>query len=160
MSELAPLILPGTRSWATRNDSSRRSAPARVRGRDSNWKPRTPKPFGEEHWKQSTAYQRDLEQAKEVWNCLQFHYPGHLWGVKCNHFHGVLVITLPLFSSWQEMIKLKTLQSDPGFKCVVRAGGRFLERYDMPRAGIDFTHLMSAIGKFRPDFTYDHRPPD
>lgn len=90
--------------------------------------------------------------AQEIWQKLQYHYPGHPWKVFTNIKQGIALIELPLFTSKQFIINLKDLIGDPGMHVVMKGAGEFLERYEMPRSGFDISHYLTAQAKFKPWF--------
>ncbi len=120
-----------------------------------------PTPFYEGKGDDGTDYDghksADMRLAREIWTVLHYHYRGHCWGVSVDHAQGVALIQIPPFSNWSFVIHLKTLQSDPGMKSVVKAGGELLERYDIPRAGFDVDHFTQALNKLPAGMT---RPPE
>ena len=102
--------------------------------------------------------QADLEMAKRVWQVLHWHYPSHCWGVSVDHQQGIVQIILPVFSDWSFVVKISDLKGDPAMKAVVRAGGEMLERWRMPRSGLDPVHFAQALKRY-PDFMARNRKP-
>jgi hypothetical protein len=73
--------------------------------------------------------------AKRISETLIKHYPGFLWGVNVNPDGGIVTVqNLSLTGRWGFILKLKELDTDPGLKKVMRAGGEILERFRLRRA--------------------------
>lgn len=104
----------------------------------------------------------DLELAHRIMNCLKFHYPGHPWRVEVSHHRnvGCAYIMLPGFTSCRWVLHISELKNDPGMKAVVHAGGEFLERYRMPRCGIDFDAYLTAMQNYGGIFRRKLAPPE
>lgn len=128
------------------------------RGADHNYKPQLMKVVEEDP--DDPFHDQNMALAKRMWSVLQFHYPGHWWLTGANHRQGIATVKFPMFTSYSMMIKLSTLKTDPGMKSVIRAGGEFLERYRLPRSGIDFTHMVHALNYHIPELSYEWRPPE
>jgi hypothetical protein len=68
--------------------------------------------------------------AKNVGEHLHRHYPGHLWAV--NVGGGVVTVqNLSLSGKWG--FRIFENEIDPDYKCVMRAGGELLERFNLRR---------------------------
>jgi len=89
--------------------------------------------------------QADEALARKIWAVLQYHYPGHPWGVAVQHSQGVAMVQIPPYVNWSFVIHLNTLNGDPGMKSVVRAGGEMLERYSIPRSGFKIENFITAM---------------
>ena len=87
----------------------------------------------------------DMRMAKACWEVLHSHYPGHMWVVAANHHQGVVLVQLPCFTDWSWCLKINDLKNEPTLKSVMRAGGDFLERYNIPRSGFDLAHFITAM---------------
>lgn len=111
-----------------------------------------------ENHSQSPEHQRNLGLAEQIWQKLQFHYPGHPWGVGVSHEQGIAQIFMPTFTAWSYVIRLQELFSDPGMRMVVRGGGDMLERFNLPRSGFSTDQYVSALRNWRPDFNYKRKP--
>lgn len=84
----------------------------------------------------------DYVVARNMAETLQRHYPGHLWAVTSQGEQGIATVrNLSLSGNWGFVIKLKDLFSDPGMKCVVRAGGEILERFRLSRARVNYERI-------------------
>lgn len=74
-----------------------------------------------------------------VYDKLASEYPGHPWAVTADRERGVVDIQLFYLDAerkngrWGYVLHTKTLDSDPGMVCVVRAGGELLERFRLSR---------------------------
>lgn len=76
----------------------------------------------------------DIELSKKVSEKLNDHYPGHAWGVTASVSDGIVTIrNFVLSEKYGFIIKIDALKNDPGLLLVVRAGGEFLERYNIKR---------------------------
>lgn len=98
--------------------------------------------------------------SRRMWEVIQLHYPGHPLTTGANHKQGVCMIYFPIFTTWPYILKIANLKADPGMKRVVKAAGEILERYRMPRAGFDLTHLVNAMNRFQPKITQTWQPPE
>jgi hypothetical protein len=88
----------------------------------------------------------DMRIAEAIGETLFSHYPGHVWQVHVDSKQGVAFIKLAVLmrGGWKYILKLRDLNSDPGLRCVIRAGGEILERFNIPRSGFDLSSFMSA----------------
>jgi|TARA_Y100000310_G_scaffold315266_1_gene365601 hypothetical protein len=77
----------------------------------------------------------DYALAKDICDLLMAHYPGHPWAVNADHDQGVSVIKNTALSRKGGMIMHIGKINGPSDlrDKVVRFGGEFLERYDIPR---------------------------
>lgn len=107
-------------------------------------------------------FEADQRMANRIMQTLQMHYPGHPWFVEVSHHNkvGIAKIMMPGFTQWSYVLHLSDLKNDPALKTVVRAGGEFLERYRLPRCGIDFASYMSAMNRYGGIFRQKQRPPE
>ncbi len=89
----------------------------------------------------------DLMMVNAISEVVERHYPGHPWFIKVMHAQGVVLISIPLFmgATNQYVVKIHDLKSDPGMRCVIRACGEILERYNIPRQRFDRDHFLNAL---------------
>lgn len=74
----------------------------------------------------------EMKLAKTVADHLHKHYPGHLWAVNVNTRGGTVnIYNLALSSLWGYVLYLTTIQNDPKFISVMRAGGELIERANL-----------------------------
>ena len=90
--------------------------------------------------------QADMAMAEKIGETLFSHYPGHVWQVHVDSRQGVALIKLAVLmrGGWKYILKLSDLNGDPGMRCVIRAGGEILERFDIPRSGFDLSRFLAA----------------
>lgn len=109
-------------------------------------------------WSQETGEQDpfipfDMAASKNIAAVLFKHYPHHLWAVRADCRQGVAMITIPCLMgpTLNYILKLTDLANDPAMRAVMRAGGEILERYNIPRSGLDkgVVEFMRAAGKTR-----------
>lgn len=88
----------------------------------------------------------DLAITKKIGAKLEQHYPCQPWLVEVDSAQGVAFISLPIIMRRNQRycLHLSTIGSDPGLRCVVRAGGELLERHNVPRAGFQIDHFLAA----------------
>lgn len=88
----------------------------------------------------------DLAITRRIAMKLDQHYPCHPWMVRVDGAQGVAMISLPIIMQRNQsyVLHLSTIAADPGLRCVVRAGGEILERYNVPRAGFQIDHFLRA----------------
>lgn len=85
----------------------------------------------------------DLFWAKAFTRVLMAHYPGHFWEVTVSHEQGIATIAIPILMGTNEkyILKLaKGIQPDD----IMRAGGDLLERWNIPRSGLDLPAFLAA----------------
>jgi hypothetical protein len=100
-------------------------------------------PCGEpEHGKTIGA---DMDMAQKIKAVVQFHYPDHPWVAAANHQQGVATIGLPDICEHHFMIHIAALKTDPGLKLVVRGAGQILERYKIPRSGLNMDYYNQIL---------------
>lgn len=88
----------------------------------------------------------DLVLTGRVADVIQRHYPGHGWMIQVSHEQGVVMISIPLFMGYNKYtIYISTINSDPGLRSVVRAGGEILERYGIPRNNFNVDDFLAAL---------------
>lgn len=104
--------------------------------------------------------QADLALAAVIWEHLQRLYPGHPWEVIVEHRTGMASIYLQGFSAWGWHIRLADLKSDPGLRLVTKGGGELLERFRLPRSGLDFATFLWAHETFNTVRNFNRRPPE
>jgi hypothetical protein len=84
----------------------------------------------------------NLTVAKAMTRVLLSAYPGHFWEVGVDRGQGIAWITIPLLlGNWKYIFKLSKdiLPQD-----IVRAGGEILERFNIPRSGLDIAAFINA----------------
>lgn len=87
----------------------------------------------------------ELAVARRVGQTLEHHYPGQPFEIRVDAKQGVLMIRLnPMMGLHWHVIHLTTIKSDPALRCVVRAAGEILERYNIPRANFSLDHFLAA----------------
>lgn len=92
---------------------------------------------------------RDVALAKSIGEHLEKHYKGHFFRVTVESAHGIARISHPLLPvGWAYTIKLHDLFSDPGMKCVTKAGGELLERFYLRRGKRRQDHWEEASQKY------------
>lgn len=73
---------------------------------------------------------------------LQSAYPGWQWGIQINERGGMVdLFNLTLHSIWGYRMRIVDIQCDPTSLVFMRAGGEILERFGMPRHGIDWNRV-------------------
>lgn len=82
----------------------------------------------------------DLGLAARITDVLAKHYPGYLWGVLFNEDGGVLhiineTVQDPIRTNrlYAYTLRIDRCKADPDLKCIVRAGGEYLERANLSR---------------------------
>ncbi len=92
---------------------------------------------------EEAANNREADQTlmKEVSRILHTHYRGHFWAVMVDSHQGVCQITIPiLLGNWGWTILLTELTP----WLVIKAGGDILERFNIPRSGLDVARFVEA----------------
>lgn len=85
----------------------------------------------------------DYVVARNIAECLQKHYPGHLWGVTCEGKAGIATVrNFSLSGKWGFIIKLSELFGDTEYRSVKRAGGEILERFNLSRGRVNEDRIM------------------
>jgi hypothetical protein len=94
----------------------------------------------------------ELSICKEIGRVLNAAYPGQPWMVEVDLDQGMAKVGIPpLLGSWTYNFYLDRI-SDEGLK---KAAGEILERFKIPRSGVDFAAYMQAekdipmIGRYR-----------
>lgn len=87
----------------------------------------------------------DIEMAKQIAEALHQHYPGHMWGVTCDHRTGMAdIVNLRLRGNWGFRMHLKGHYSASYWKHkAIMAGGELLERFKLRRGKYDHEQYMS-----------------
>lgn len=92
---------------------------------------------------------------KRIADTLERHYPGWLWAMKGDEGGGIIDIYSERISAWQcYTLHTKVAQEDVGLKCVVRAGGEYLERFKFRRVRYtpqEWLRVQPYLGRFIPD---------
>jgi hypothetical protein len=82
--------------------------------------------------------------ARDGMALLHKHYPGWHWAIQINQFGGMMnIFNLHLHDTWGFAIRIIEAERDPSRNIFVKAGGDILERFKMPRRGIDFSLLVT-----------------
>lgn len=91
--------------------------------------------------------QSDLVLGQRCVAMLVKHFPGRKWAVAVNSKGGVVNV-FDHFTSFKYgyLLKLKDVYTDPGLKCVMRAGGEILERARIARRDKDGTAPVHIEG--------------
>jgi hypothetical protein len=94
---------------------------------------------------------REVTIAKAIGRLLAHHYPGHPWSVEVSIHGGYATIGIPplLGPNWGYILHLNQIDTESGMKRVVEAGGHILERFQIPRSGMD-PAAYAAILKSNP----------
>lgn len=81
----------------------------------------------------------DMALSKNISETLMAHYPDHFWFVRVDCAQGVAFIRIPILmgATLNYILPLALLAGDPSNRCVMRAGGEILERYRIPRSGLE-----------------------
>lgn len=91
-------------------------------------------------------YQHDLDMAQQIGQVLSANYPGHFWFVEVDSKGKMVHISIPVFMGNARFNqRMREVQTDPGMKWVIRAGGEILERWRIPRAKMDPAAVAEAI---------------
>ena len=99
----------------------------------------------------------DVKLAGTIGTILHHYYGGHFWAVEVDSHQGIYTITIPvLLGNWKHMEHLTALTHDR----VRDAGGEILERFKIPRSGLNFglAQFVEARNKHRVQGA-THRPP-
>lgn len=107
----------------------------------------------------ASKHEANQSIADQIYMKLCFHYPGHLWRVEVSLDQGVALIRLMTFTDVPHVIKLNDLKNTRNWSEVKDAGGEFLERFRMPRAGFSHAEFNAAVHRFRPMFNRGRMPP-
>ena len=87
----------------------------------------------------------DEDLCHAVLEDLARHYPGHPWGIACNHDAGIVGIKLGYEQTAKGfLLHIKQLLGPGGQKLAMRAGGELLERYGLPRSAATADSLHAA----------------
>jgi hypothetical protein len=80
--------------------------------------------------------------AKDGMALLHKHYPGWQWAIQINEKGGMMnIFNMHLHDTLGYAIRIIEAERDPSRKIFVTAGGDILERFKMPRRGIDLARL-------------------
>lgn len=95
---------------------------------------------------------KDLALTKRIADVLERHYPGHPWMVQVSHVQGVAYIKLPILMKRNQayILHIDRMAMDPSLRCVMRAGGELLEKYQVPRTTFLLDHFLAARDASRP----------
>jgi hypothetical protein len=99
----------------------------------------------------------DTKAAAMIGEVLHSHYRGHDWMAFVERKQGVARIWINglMSQNYPYVVKLDTFAEGPD--AVIRAGGELLERFNIPRSGVDFG-LIAQI-KAQGGLLLDRRPP-
>lgn len=89
----------------------------------------------------------DFHLTRQIAEVVEQHYFGHPFRVVVDHRQGIVKVQLPHLMPaicWY-VVHISDLNSDPGFKQIVRACGDILERYKLPRAAYDRQDFIAAV---------------
>lgn len=90
--------------------------------------------------------QHDLDLSRRIGEVLERHYPGHFFLVEVDSRGGIAHISIPILTeNWRYNIPLPLLHGDPSMRMVVKAGGEILERWRIPRSGLDVAAFRAAM---------------
>lgn len=92
----------------------------------------------------------DMTLARELADLLLAHYPGHPWIVQVDSKQGVAVIKHPFITGPHigYVIHLRNLHADPKRRLAIRGGGEILERWNVPRGGMNMADIVAATLSF------------
>lgn len=95
---------------------------------------------------------KDLALTKRMAEVLERHYPGHPWMVQVSHAQGCAYVKLPILMGRNQayILHIDRMALDPTLRCVMRAGGELLEKYQVPRSQFLLDHFLNARDKSRP----------
>lgn len=95
---------------------------------------------------------KDLALTKRMAEVLERHYPGHPWMVQVSHAQGVAYVKLPILMKRNQayILHIDRMAMDPTLRCVMRAGGELLEKYQVPRTPFLLDHFLNARDASRP----------
>ena len=97
----------------------------------------------------------DDRMARAIGRILHGHYQGHDWNVWVSRQHGIAKIWLSCLNPHYPYVLHLTDILRPAD--AMRAGGEILERYALPRSGVDFTQVKALREALGPLAT--RRPP-
>lgn len=84
----------------------------------------------------------DLMVAKAITRVLLAHYRGHFWVVESDSAQGIAWISIPVLLGQYKYVF--HLSEDITPDMIVRAGGEILERFNLPRSGLDVASFIAA----------------
>jgi hypothetical protein len=99
----------------------------------------------------------DLMVAKAFTRVLLDRYPGHFWEVTVSRKQGIAAIAIPILMGPTQKYVLK-LSEDLQPPHIWRAGGEILERFNIPRSGMDLTSFLTARARATKTFSRDRTP--
>lgn len=100
---------------------------------------------------------RDFELSQQIAVKLNQHYPGYMWGVDAVHKTGIVQIQLMGANMKYGMeLHISDINSDPGLRGIVIAGGEILERNGLTRGKFNEDKWRSAPRDFRGNLVGDH----
>lgn len=102
----------------------------------------------------------DILRGQEVQSILRRHYPGHPWIVEVNHEQQIIKIMIKHLHERPYVVLLRDFYADPRRDCIMRAGGEFLERFNIPRAGFSETDFYTAVEAMKSPARRNLAPPE
>jgi len=99
-------------------------------------------------------YALEVKIAGDILNKLGKHYPGYKWGACVDIPNGIATIrNADLSNEYGYLLHLADLDTD--LKCVMRAGGEFLERYGVKRGEYNEDETNNLVRNIRGEAKYD-----
>ena len=89
----------------------------------------------------------DMSLCLLSFNTLQLHYPGHFWRIEVDSKQGLAKIQIHQLMGDTLWYAIRLDESDNHNdyrKAVIKAGGAILERYGLPRSGMDVDKFREA----------------
>ena len=89
----------------------------------------------------------EMEIAKNITEILQHFYPGHFWMVHVDARQGIAYLKIPTLMPKSHCYNIHLHRvSGPNdlVRVVKKYGGEILERFDIPRSGIDVSAYCAA----------------
>lgn len=88
----------------------------------------------------------DFFLTRRIGEIVERHYFGQPFSVKVSHEQGVVQIQIPILMGAENWwcVHIDDLANDPDMRCVVKACGEILERYNIPRCAYDREAFMAA----------------
>lgn len=99
----------------------------------------------------------DMAIAMRIGETLHQHYPNHLWEVRADSAQGIATVKIPFLMGPTLCYVLHLDKLDTDGRQVRDAGGEILERFKIPRSGIDLAAFVAASDK-RVYLTHDPIP--
>lgn len=91
----------------------------------------------------------NVECCNKIYEILFAAYPGHPWVIQADYAQGIAKVQLEGFTTWWFVINFRDTPTYNAFVHMVkRAGGEFLERYQIPRTGFTLDNWVRAHDAF------------